>query len=175
MRTLAPLTQGSPRAPTSEVYESELSAEVLEGKLSSCTQMRQPKDPQFAGAPPALCCLPPKKHLALIWKENDLRAIKQYNICACINKNLDSLRMAMLGSLMQRCVAIVVLPMGARSRKTRSIDLASELQPALCRQGRTARRVTLSGLRSSAVLQRGVFADRQKPGVRPIIRLDDHR
>ena len=127
LRTLAPATQGSPIAPTSAVSESELFAGVLEGPLSCCTQVRQPKDSQFANAPcaPTLSCLPPQKHRFLTWKENDSWVFKQHNIRACIHKNVDSPRVAIPSSPLQRCHAIAVLPMAARSRKTCSIDLAS--------------------------------------------------
>ena len=48
-----------------------------------------------------------------------IQGFKQYNICACIKQNLDGLRVAMQGSLMQRCV---VPPAGGLPNlKTQSI------------------------------------------------------
>ena len=90
-----------------------------------------------------------QRHLVLTWKEHDSRVIKQYNICACIQKHLDNLRVATASSSIQRCPAIVVLPMGARSRKTRSTCLMSTWDNSTKGHAKL-------GLRSSAFLQRGV-------------------
>ena len=113
LRTLAPSTQASPHSPNIR----SLRVRTLSGglgwppiKLHAGATTQRPLNSQMPS--PTLCCLPPKKHLFLTWKENDSRATKQYNICACINQNLDSLPDAPIGSLMQRCPAMVVLPHG---------------------------------------------------------------